>query len=251
MDPWEQLSILYLHPIESPNEGNLPEYVVVDFPLYIGPEWSKGHKTVSYSPRCYLLHTCKQNTNSLQTFLFHLKQYVPIPVVKTACRHKCCQRSYIPLKLSYGRTVHTFQGQSAGPTEEGKPPNAVQRIIVDPGNKQFEGLNPGLFYTILSRITTIGTTENKHHDSAIFFSSSFNRDRVMNLCLKKDGTPYVKILHRQKWIRRIHKHQIDLTKTESYNKKIHTWSTTTNFTKDQLELFISTTHWRTNNGINF
>ena len=32
---------------ESPNEGNIPQYVIVDIPLYNGPAWIPTHKTVS------------------------------------------------------------------------------------------------------------------------------------------------------------------------------------------------------------
>ena len=34
--------------------------------------------------------------------------------------------------------------------------NPVQRTICDPGTKKFEGQNIGLFYTILSRATSLG-----------------------------------------------------------------------------------------------
>ena len=33
---------------KNPNNDDLPDYVVVDFPNYIGPVWNEQFKTVSY-----------------------------------------------------------------------------------------------------------------------------------------------------------------------------------------------------------
>ena len=107
----------------------MPQYVIVNFPEYNGPIFDK--KDPEYVPI-----TTKEN-------MF---------CKKPRCT---CTRKYIPLTLAFGKTVHTFQGQSVGPVKEGQPPNAIQYIIVDPGERGFEGMNPGLFYTILSRITTL------------------------------------------------------------------------------------------------
>ena len=115
---------------ESPNEGNLPQYIIVDFLQYKGPIFDINNPT-------YVPITSKENTFCK----------------KDGC---LCTRKYIPLTLAFGKTVHTFQGQNVGPVKEGQTPNATQYIIVDPGERSFEGNNPGLFYTILSRITTFG-----------------------------------------------------------------------------------------------
>jgi hypothetical protein len=61
--------------------------------------------------------------------------------------------------------AHTFQGQNSGPTPPGKPPNAVQTLVVDPGSRNFEGINVGLFYSIATRATTVGTCGGKQLDS--------------------------------------------------------------------------------------
>ena len=42
----------------------------------------------------------------------------------------------------------------------GQQPNAVDRVIVDPGDKGMEGKNPGLLYMAVSRATTIGDASN-------------------------------------------------------------------------------------------
>ena len=39
--------------------------------------------------------------------------------------------------------------------DPGKPMNAVQRIICDPGLQCFEARKPGIFFTMLSRATTM------------------------------------------------------------------------------------------------
>ena len=70
-------------------------------------------------------------------------------------------REFVPLKLAYGKTAHTYQGQNAGPTPPGKPPNAVQTLVVDPGPLDFEGKNVGLFYSTATRATTVGRCGGK------------------------------------------------------------------------------------------
>ena len=64
-------------------------------------------------------------------------------MVSNQCKHECCTRQFVPLKLAYGKTAHTFQGQNAGPTPPGKPPNAVQTLVVDHGSRNFKGINVG------------------------------------------------------------------------------------------------------------
>jgi hypothetical protein len=44
--------------------------------------------------------------------------------------------------------------------DDGKPPNPVKNVICDPGSREFETQKPGLFYSIISRGTTMGTLEN-------------------------------------------------------------------------------------------
>ena len=87
-------------------------------------------------------------------------------------------------------TAHTFQGQSAGQVDKEQPKNAVDRIVFDPGNKQFEGNNPGTLYMGASRATTAGTG---NRDSALYFSGqNMNTFRVINLRLQRDGkTPSI------------------------------------------------------------
>ena len=99
----------------------------------------------------------------------------------------CCKKTFIPLQLSYAKTIHTFQGSNAGITEEGQPQNPIKRIICDPGKKEFELRNPGLFYTTFSRATTIGDS-NDFLSSAIYFDGpNMCPDRIMNMTKTEKG----------------------------------------------------------------
>jgi hypothetical protein len=69
--------------------------------------------------------------------------------------------------LAFARTIHKFQGLSAGPVDAGKIPNMYDCIICDPDMKQSEARATGLFYTALSRATTFGDSEGLN--SAIYF----------------------------------------------------------------------------------
>ena len=96
-------------------------------------------------------------------------------MVTTFCKSKCCKATYCPLALSFAKTCHAFQGQSAGPVNQGQQPNAVDRVIVDPGDKKFEGNNPGLLYMAVSRATTLGdkistSSVTRKLDSATHFT---------------------------------------------------------------------------------
>lgn len=138
-------------PGDDPNSGDLPQYIAVEFSHYTGPAWDPANPKV-----------------------------VPIPMVTQRCDKKCCCVKFCPLDLSFGMTSHTFQGQSAGPVDEGQQPkSAVDRVIADPGTRSFEGNNPGTLYMICSRATTTGTGQL---DSAIYFSGpNTNKGRVLDL----------------------------------------------------------------------
>ena len=79
-----------------------------------------------------------------------------------------CSRLYMPLAVSFGKTIHRFQGASVEKTPPERPDNAYHRLVGDPGTRNFEANNPGLFYTLLFRATTLGE-EGKPETSTIFF----------------------------------------------------------------------------------
>ena len=99
------LDIVY-NPEYSPSD-NLSLYVLLDIPQYCGPPFIEAFLTV-----------------------------VPIALIKVPCKNQfCCYRTYIPLRLAFARTIHTFQGQNAGPVGIGQTPNVIQKLVCDPGTK--------------------------------------------------------------------------------------------------------------------
>jgi energy-coupling factor transporter ATP-binding protein EcfA2 len=94
------LDIVY-HPEHSPPD-NLPLYVLLDIPQYCGP-----------------------------SFIEITPIDVPIAPIKVPCKNVfCCSRTYIPLRLAFAQTIHTFQGQNSGPVEIGQSPNAIPKVGV-------------------------------------------------------------------------------------------------------------------------
>ena len=102
----------------------------------------------------------------------------------------------------------------------GQQPNAVDRVIVDPGDKGMEGKNPGLLYmAAVSRATTIvgddasnNSSEQqrgRRQDSAIYFTGhNMTRNRVLNLTLKKDGSEHQRVQLRRKWASRVEENTV-------------------------------------------
>jgi len=154
--------------------------------------------------------------------------------------------TFLPLTLAYGKTAHTFQGQSAGPE------HPVEVIIVQPGTRQFEGTCPGLFYVMLSRATTIGNRQDRT-DSAIFFhTNEMNYDRITNITMnKKTNTPFKKVQDRNNWIQHLNKHNKNIQFTTNDKKAIINWATTTTITASHLSELIHDVSWRTAGTINF
>ena len=117
-----------------------------------------------------------------------------------SCSFNCCTRTFIPLELSFARTIHKFQGLQAGPVDAGKLPNMFSRIVCDPDAKGAEGRATGLFYTAISRATTLGDQSGLH--SAIYFTgTNLTRDRIKNLTLKADTSKqFDNVKRRRMWV---------------------------------------------------
>ena len=152
---------------------------------------------------------------------------MPVPILEgSQCEYGCCERTFCPLQLSFAKTIDTFQGLNAGPVDEGKPPNVIQRIICDPGNRQFEAAHkPGLFYTIISRATTAGdkSEDGKRHNSAVYFydfglgRARFHYRRIANLNKSYEtGKPYSRVEDRNRWVRHLkdNVHKSEMSKDE-------------------------------------
>lgn len=157
---------------ESPNNNDLPLYVLVDFPQYCGPAFDIQHPT-----------------------------FVPIASVKMPCKFRnCCDRTFIPLRLAYAQTLHTFQGQNAGPTMPGQPPNSISCIICDPGTRLFESKCVGLFYTLLSRITSLGDDSDKFSSTIYFIGDNMTPARILDITRTKKDELYHNAFLRHRFV---------------------------------------------------
>jgi hypothetical protein len=93
----------------------------------------------------------------------------------------------MPLKLAHTQTLRTFQGQNAGPTMPGEPPNSISCVTCDPGTRLFESICVGLFCTLLSRITSLGEDSDKFSSAACFAGDSMTPGRMMDIARTKKG----------------------------------------------------------------
>ena len=133
-----------------------------------------------------------------------------------------CSRLYMPLAVSFGKNIHRSQGANVGKTQPGRPDNAYYRLAGDPGTRNFEANNPGLFYTLLSRATTLGE-EGKPETSAIFFKGvNMIPQRIDKITCKqgKEGGIYKKIEEMRNWVAYLTKHTMPRTKDEDIDEMI-------------------------------
>jgi len=190
---------------ENPNLNHQPLYVLVEFPQYEGPSWSK--------------------TNN---------KLVPIVPVTKFCNRFCCTRQFIPLVLAFGRTGHTFQGMNVGPVGEHQTPNMFPKIICDIGNKGFEGVNPGFTYSIFSRCTTIGNPHDKLSSSLYFFGPNLDDNRISQLSRNSDGKIYQKVHLRTNWVNFLKRNTHSSNLTNSEKQKLFHWANTSKYSETDL-----------------
>ena len=175
----EVKDIVY-HP-DHPPPDNLPLYVLLDIPQYCGPPFIEAAPTA-----------------------------VPIASIKVPCKNMgCCCRTFIPLRLAFAQTIHTFQGQNAGPVEIGQAPNTIQKLVCEPGTRRFEGNCVGLFYTILSRVTTFGNPLDKFSSAIYFTGTNMNTKRVLNITMNEKGQLYAMAQRRKQYVTYLQEHERD------------------------------------------
>ena len=224
---------------QNPNDGCLASYIVLDFPLYCGPVWDVDNPTVCVTGHeaSWALHG--SSIQKMSPYLFSLLyslhfKHVPIPPVTVPCEYHCCERTFFPLDIAFARTVHRFQGLSAGPVDPGKIPNVYESIICDPDVKLAEGKATGLLYTALSRATTLGDDDGLN--SAIYFEGSdIDRDRFQNLTLTTTTQQELKnVTKRSEWVQHLKQHTktFDGVKPDDFDDVLN-WTKTT-YTYDEL-----------------
>jgi hypothetical protein len=190
------LDIVYHHEHSPPD--SLPLYVLLDIPQYCGPPFIEAAPTV-----------------------------VPTAPITVPCKNVfCCCRTYIPLRLAFAQTIHTFQGQNVGPVEPGQAPNAIQKLICDPGTRRFEGNCVGLFYTILSRVTTLGNPIDKFSSAIYFTGTNMNTDRILNITMNEKGHMYVMAERRKLYVTYLQQHEHDSQMNPNDQIKLFEWTRT-------------------------
>jgi len=121
----------------------LPDVVFVRFPGYKGPAYTDEDPTL-----------------------------VPIVPVSRCTDRLCrCKRVQVPLRLSWGTTIHKCQGMTVGTGE------AFRYIVIHPGKHDFEAKNPGALFVALSRAKSAGG-EGVDPDFAFHEDVLLNDDRL-------------------------------------------------------------------------
>jgi len=186
----------------SPNKGDFPAYVTVQFDSYKGQQWDHAS-------------CCNE---------------IPIPVATDICQHGCCKMTYVPLKLAFAKTVHTTQGAEAGPDKN------IKAIVFSPGTDSFEGINPGTLYTGISRASTLGN--GNIEDSSLYFCSpTACKSRFKNVKFKKNSNEikYKRVEQRERWIQYLHKHKTNNKFSEEQRTHLKNWVKCTKISKQDLD----------------
>jgi hypothetical protein len=193
------VEIVFAKPNANPNEGDIPDYVVVDFPSYRGPPWDICNPT-----------------------------HIPIPRAYTTCSKQCCSREVTPLIPAWAITIHRFQGLSAGKVDQGKIPNPYDCIVCDPHHMSAEKFHLGLFYTALSRATTLGNVDGLH--SAFYFITNAKEERFRNIGRKKDSVDYyISYIKRSTWVKLLTEHTYTPPQSKQQLQLVLDWALTTQY----------------------
>ena len=144
----------------------------------------------------------------------------------------------MPITLAYARTIHKFQGLSAGPVDAGRTPNAYECIVCDPDDKQFEAGSIGLFYTALSRATTFGD-ENGLGSAIYFTGESMTEERFKHLKKKPKGSGNFELAtHRDTWVKHLENQEsktlLSIDKNPEHIKAVIQWANTKKVSFDEF-----------------
>jgi len=220
---------------KTPNNGDLPKYVVVEFPLYCGPIWDLGNKKVrNHQDNLDTVQFTGKTTNLI---VLAFIQCVPIPVAEYSCTRQtgCCKRTFIPLCLAYARTIHKFQGLTAGPVDNGKIKNMFDLIICDPDDGKFESSALGLFYTAVSRATTLGDKDGLN--SAIYFiGEHLTEQRIRKIGVCKNSTKeFERVGERRKWVKYLHDREFKPKFSKRKKRDLFKWGKEQRYSYEHLK----------------
>ena len=141
------------------------------------------------------------------------------------CTKNCCTRTFLPLDLAFARTIHKFQGLSAGPVDKGKIPNMYDCIICDPDIQGAECRATGLLCTAASRATKLGDKDGLN--SAIYFQGrDFTRSRIQNVTKKTNSQyEFENVKRRRAWVQHLKQNTVKARKvTTKKAQNIFAWS---------------------------
>ena len=130
------------------------------------------------------------------------------------------------MRLAFAKTIHTFQGQNAGPVGPGQTPKAIQKLVCDPGTRRFEGKCVGLFYTLLSRVTTLGSPDDKMSSAIYFTGTNMNTERVLNITQNEKGQLYAMAKRRQLYVKYLQEHEHNANMNTNDQHEILEWTKT-------------------------
>jgi hypothetical protein len=122
---------------------------------------------------------------------------------------------------------------SAGPVDPGKIPNMFQSIICDVHDRTAEKSALGLFYTAISRATTLGDFEGR--GSAIYFRGShYNEHRFCNLAKTKNNRDYNSAAKRRQWVHYLKSNKWNPNRPDTEIQEILDWSGSFRMSIDDL-----------------
>jgi hypothetical protein len=88
-----------------------------------------------------------------------------------------------------------------------------------------------LFYTILSRITTLGDIEDKMSSAIYFTGENMTPDRILNITKGANNHEFKRVVLRNQWVRFLNEHIQKSRMSDKEKNNILLWSK--NFTIDQ------------------
>ena len=139
--------------------------------------------------------------------------------------------------LSFATSLHKCQGLTIGPSTD-TVATAAPSMIVDIGSRTFEQKAPGLVYTALSRVTTLGSGDRS--TSALFFTgNNVTQERLVRMTYKKNtDIKTINVLRRDAWIALLKSNTHDGNMTKSERRRIFHWASHTRSSKKDLMLRI-------------